>query len=182
MVGEIRDLETILIAINAALTGHLVFSTLHTNDSAGAITRMGMMGIEPFLMSSALLMVVAQRLTRGICKECRENYEVEASWLKALGVSDKLMKIEKGKVALARGKGCDSCAKTGYRGRVGLYEVLEVTDEIRSLILEKAPANKVKEMGRQQGMLTLRDCAIRKVLAGVTTVEEMIRLTAADSD
>ncbi|MBI4386217.1 MAG: type II secretion system ATPase GspE [Elusimicrobia bacterium] len=180
MVGEIRDLETINIAINAALTGHLVFSTLHTNDASGAITRMGMMGIEPFLMSSALLMVVAQRLTRSICKDCREIYEVDAAWLKALGVPEQLMQVQNGKVPLARGRGCEECAKTGYRGRLGLYEILEVNDALRQLILAKANANQIKEMGRKQGMLTLRDCAIRKVLGGLTTVEEMIRLTASE--
>ncbi|MBI5200932.1 MAG: type IV-A pilus assembly ATPase PilB [Elusimicrobia bacterium] len=180
MVGEIRDLETISIAINAALTGHLVFSTLHTNDAPGAITRMGMMGIEPFLMSSSVLMVVAQRLVRGICKNCKENYDVDAEWLLKLGVPKTHIKIENGKVALARGRGCDHCAKTGYRGRVGLYEVLEVNDAIREMILEKAVATKLKEVARKNGMITLRECAIRKLLAGMTTVEEMIRVTATD--
>ncbi|MFA6092267.1 MAG: ATPase, T2SS/T4P/T4SS family [Elusimicrobiota bacterium] len=181
MVGEIRDLETISIAINAALTGHLVFSTLHTNDSAGAITRMGMMGIEPFLMSSALLMVVAQRLVRSICPRCRESYEVDVDWLIKLGVSKNLMQAEGGKVALAKGRGCDNCAGTGYRGRAGLYEVLDVTDPIRELILEKAPIAVLKEQARKQGMLTLRMCAVRKLLSGATTVEEMIRVTASDA-
>jgi type IV pilus assembly protein PilB len=181
MVGEIRDLETISIAISAALTGHLVFSTLHTNDAAGAITRMGMMGIEPFLMSSALLMVVAQRLVRSVCKECRESYEVDVDWLGKLGVSRAAMNAEGGKVALARGKGCDNCAGTGYRGRAGLYEVLDVTDPVRAMILEKAPIAALKEQARKQGMVTLRACAVRKLLAGATTVEEMIRVTASEA-
>ncbi|MDE2291157.1 MAG: type II/IV secretion system protein, partial [Elusimicrobia bacterium] len=181
MVGEIRDLETISIAISAALTGHLVFSTLHTNDAPGAITRMGMMGIEPFLMSSSLLMVVAQRLVRGICPKCRETYEVEADWLVKLGVSKHQLQVsEDGKVALARGKGCEYCAGTGYRGRVGLYEVLEVTDPVRQLIMDKAPISAIKEQARKQGMLNLRACAIRKLLGGATTVEEMIRVTASE--
>jgi type IV pilus assembly protein PilB len=180
MVGEIRDLETIQIAINAALTGHLVFSTLHTNDAAGAITRMGMMGIEPFLMSSALLMVVAQRLVRGICKGCRENYDVDADWLLKLGIPKNLLQVEKGKVSLARGKGCEACAGTGYKGRVGLYEVLEITDPMRALIMDRAPIAKIKEQARKQGMINLRGCVIRKLLAGVTTVEEMIRSTASE--
>ncbi|MBI5596294.1 MAG: Flp pilus assembly complex ATPase component TadA [Elusimicrobia bacterium] len=181
MVGEIRDLETISIAINAALTGHLVFSTLHTNDAPGAITRMGMMGIEPFLMSSSLLMVVAQRLTRGICKQCRENYEVDADWLVKLGVAKHQLQVSgDGKVALARGKGCEDCAGTGYRGRVGLYEVLEVTDPVRQLIMDRAPISAIKEQARKQGMLNLRACAIRKLLGGMTTVEEMIRVTASE--
>ena len=180
MVGEIRDLETISIAINAALTGHLVFSTLHTNDAPGAITRMGMMGIEPFLMSSSVLMVVAQRLVRGICKNCKENYDVDADWLLKLGVPKTHIKVENGKVALARGRGCDNCAKTGYRGRIGLYEVLEVNDAIRGMILEKAVATKLKDCARKNGMITLRECAIRKLLGGQTTIEEMIRVTATD--
>ncbi|HBL17653.1 MAG: hypothetical protein A2X36_06360 [Elusimicrobia bacterium GWA2_69_24] len=179
MVGEIRDLETIQIAINAALTGHLVFSTLHTNDAPGAITRMGMMGIEPFLMSSSLLMVVAQRLVRGICKECRETYEVDEEWLVKFGIPKHQMQVANGKVALARGKGCENCTGTGYRGRQGLYEVLEVTDPIRELIMDRAPIAKIKEQARKQGMLNLRACAIRKVLSGGTTVEEMIRVTAS---
>ncbi|MBI3549556.1 MAG: type IV-A pilus assembly ATPase PilB [Elusimicrobia bacterium] len=181
MVGEVRDLETITIAINAALTGHLVFSTLHTNDAPGAITRIGMMGVDPFLVGSALLMVVAQRLTRGICKECKEPYEVDVNWLKGLGIPESAMKITKGKVTLYKGKGCDNCAKTGYRGRIGLYEVLDVTDEVRKLILDKSPVTKIKEVARSQGMITLRDCAVRKVLKGVTTVDEMIRLTVVDA-
>jgi type IV pilus assembly protein PilB len=180
MVGEIRDLETISIAINAALTGHLVFSTLHTNDAPGAITRMGMMGIEPFLMSSALLMVVAQRLVRGICKDCRESYEVDADWLLKLGLQKSHLQVSNGKVALARGKGCDSCTGTGYKGRLGLYEVLEVTDPMRALIMDAAPISAIKEQARKQGMLNLRGCVIRKLLAGKTTVEEMIRVTASE--
>ncbi|TPW21067.1 MAG: type IV pilus assembly protein PilB [Elusimicrobia bacterium] len=181
MVGEIRDLETIQIAINAALTGHLVFSTLHTNDAPGAITRMGMMGMEPFLMASSLLMVVAQRLVRGICKECRETYDVEADWLAKLGIAKHQLQIsDAGKVALARGKGCEACVGTGYRGRVGLYEVLEVTDPIRALIMDRASIAAIKEQARKQGMLNLRACAVRKLLGGATTVEEMIRVTASE--
>jgi len=180
MVGEIRDLETASIAINAALTGHLVFSTLHTNDAPGSITRLGMMGVEPFLSSSALLMVIAQRLVRGICPKCKESYEVELDWLIKLGVPSNQLRARNGKVALHKGKGCDNCAGTGYRGRQGLYEVLEVTDSVRQMILDRASAKEIKETGRKQGMLTLRECAIRKLLGGVTTVEEMIRVTASD--
>jgi len=182
MVGEIRDLETISIAINAALTGHLVFSTLHTNDAPGAITRMGMMGIEPFLMSSSLLMVVAQRLVRSICPKCKEHYEVDFDWLLKLGISKNMVQqAEGGKAVLARGVGCDNCAGTGYRGRAGLYEVLDVTDPIRAMILERASIASIKEQARKQGMLTLRMCAVRKLLSGATTVEEMIRVTASDA-
>lgn len=182
MVGEIRDLETAQIAINAALTGHLVFSTLHTNDAPGSITRLGMMGVEPFLVSSAMLMVLAQRLVRAICAQCKESYDVELDWLVKLGVPPNQLQAHKGKVTLYRGKGCENCAKTGYRGRQGLYEVLEVTDPMRELILNRAPAKELKALSVKQGMLTLRACAIRKLLAGQTTVEEMIRVTASDTD
>ncbi|MFH1725251.1 MAG: ATPase, T2SS/T4P/T4SS family [Elusimicrobiota bacterium] len=180
MVGEVRDIETLSVAINAALTGHLVFSTLHTNDAPGAITRMGMMGIEPFLMSSSLLMVVAQRLTRGVCKNCRETYEVDPDWLVKFGIRKQQMQVSEGKVALARGKGCENCAGTGYRGRRGLYEVLEVSDPMRQLIMDRAPASQLRDLALKQGMLSLRVCATRKLLSGETTVEEMIRVTASE--
>jgi type IV pilus assembly protein PilB len=181
MVGEIRDQETATIAINAALTGHLVFSTLHTNDTSQTITRLGMMGVEPFLISSALLMVEAQRLLRAICPKCKEPYEVEKDWLIKLGVPEAQLRIsDAGKVVLHKGKGCDNCAGTGYRGRADLYEVMEVTDAIRQLILDRASAKAIKEQSMKQGMLTLRMCAVRKLLSGATTVEEMMRVTAAD--
>ncbi|MDE2490074.1 MAG: type IV-A pilus assembly ATPase PilB [Elusimicrobia bacterium] len=183
MVGEIRDQETATIAINAALTGHLVFSTLHTNDTSQTITRLGMMGVEPFLISSALLMVEAQRLVRAICPKCREPYEVERDWLIKLGVPEaQVQTTGKGKIVLYKGKGCENCANTGYRGRQGLYEVMEVTDAIRQLILERASARDIKIQSMKQGMLTLRMCAIRKLLAGATTVEEMMRVTTSDVD
>jgi type IV pilus assembly protein PilB len=180
MVGEIRDLETAQIAINAALTGHLVFSTLHTNDAPGSITRLNMMGVEPFLSSSSILMVVAQRLVRGICPKCTEGYDVEQDWIIKLGVPPNQLQARDGKVSLRKGKGCENCAGTGYRGRQGLYEVLEVTDTVRQMILDKATSREIKEQGRKQGMLSLRECAIRKLLGGVTTAEEMIRVTASD--
>jgi type IV pilus assembly protein PilB len=183
MVGEIRDQETATIAINAALTGHLVFSTLHTNDTSQTITRLGMMGVEPFLISAAMLMVEAQRLLRGICPKCKEPYEVEKDWLINLGVPEAQLQLsDKGKVVLYKGKGCENCATTGYRGRQGLYEVMEVTDAIRQLILDRASAKEIKRQSMKQGMLTLRMCAIRKLLAGATTVEEMLRVTASDGE
>ena len=181
MVGEIRDQETATIAINAALTGHLVFSTLHTNDTSQTITRLGMMGVEPFLISAAMLMVEAQRLVRGICPKCKEPYEVEKDWLLKLGVPEaQLQTTEGGKVVLYKGKGCENCATTGYRGRQGLYEVMEMTDAIRQLVLDRASAKMIKTQSMKQGMLTLRMCAIRKILSGATTVEEMMRVTQAD--
>ncbi|MDE2510253.1 MAG: Flp pilus assembly complex ATPase component TadA, partial [Elusimicrobia bacterium] len=183
MVGEIRDQETATIAINAALTGHLVFSTLHTNDTSQTITRLGMMGVEPFLISAAMLMVEAQRLVRGICPKCKEPYEVEKDWLLKLGVPEAQLQVtDGGKVVLYKGKGCENCATTGYRGRQGLYEVMEMTDAIRQLVLDRASAKMIKTQSMKQGMLTLRMCAIRKILSGATTVEEMMRVTQADGD
>jgi len=183
MVGEIRDQETATIAINAALTGHLVFSTLHTNDTSQTITRLGMMGVEPFLISAAMLMVEAQRLVRGICPKCKESYEVEKDWMLKLGVPETQLQLnDKGKIVLHKGKGCENCAKTGYRGRQGLYEVMEMTDAIRQMVLDRASSKEIKNQSMKQGMLTLRMCAIRKVLAGATTVEEMMRTTTSDVD
>jgi type IV pilus assembly protein PilB len=178
MVGEIRDQETATIAINAALTGHLVFSTLHTNDTSQTITRLGMMGVEPFLISAAMLMVEAQRLLRAICPKCKEPYEVEKDSLLKLSIPEaQLQMTDKGKVVLYRGKGCENCATTGYRGRAGLYEVMEMTDAIRQLVLDRASAKEIKKQSMKQGMLTLRMCAVRKLLSGATTIEEMLRVT-----
>ncbi len=184
MVGEIRDAQTADMAVQAALTGHLVFSTLHTNDAPGAITRIGMMGIEPFLTSSTLLMVVAQRLVRSICRNCKETYEVKPELLVSLGVSKSILDnhIKNGKIILSRGRGCDLCAKTGYKGRTGIHEILEINDAIRGLIIEKAHVSRVKEAGRKNGMITLRESALRKLFTGMTTVEEVIRVTGSDVD
>ncbi len=184
MVGEIRDFETMSTAINAAMTGHLVFSTLHTNDAPGAITRIGMMGVEPFLTSSTLLMVVAQRLVRSICKNCKETYEVKPELMLGLGVPKTIIEknAKNGKLILSRGKGCDACAQTGYKGRMGIHEILEVNDVLRTLIIEKAHVSKLKAEARKNGMITLRESAVRKLFAGATTVEEVIRVTASDVD
>jgi type IV pilus assembly protein PilB len=176
MVGEIRDQETITIAINAALTGHLVFSTLHTNDAPGAITRILMMGIDPVLIASALKVVVAQRLVRKICTNCKEPYEVNTAWLTTMGVSPKRLP-EGQKVTLYKGKGCEACAGTGYRGRAGVHEVLEVTDNISELITQRATGMKIKEAAVKNGMITLQESALRKLLEGTTTAEEVIRVT-----
>ncbi|MFH1380356.1 MAG: type IV-A pilus assembly ATPase PilB [bacterium] len=181
MVGEIRDTETAEIAINAALTGHLVFSTLHTNDAAGALTRLNNMGIEPFLSSSTIVMVIAQRLCRVICKHCKESYEVPFEYLSQLGVRPEQVDKKK-KVALYKGKGCDKCSDTGYRGRLSNFEVMAVTEEIKDLILERASTHIIKHVARKNGMLTLRESTLRKVLAGITTVEEMLGVTSMDAE
>jgi len=176
MIGEIRDVETAEIAIHAALTGHLVFSTLHTNDAAGAITRLLDMGIENYLISSSLLGVLAQRLVRVVCSECKEPYTPEEELLRE-------MEIETGPLdgaKLMRGKGCEKCAYTGYRGRTGIYELLPVTDPIRELILSKADANVIKEKAREQGMKTLREAGWQKVIQGITTIQEVLRVTQVE--
>jgi type IV pilus assembly protein PilB len=179
MVGEIRDTETAEIAINAALTGHLVFSTLHTNDAPGAMTRLNNMGIEPFLTTSTVIMVVAQRLIRVICKHCKESYEVPTDFLSSIGVKEEEIKSKK-KVTLYRGKGCDNCSNTGYRGRIACFEVMEISDDVKELILNRESTHLIKSKAREHGMITLRETAIKKLLGGVTTVEEVMRVTFAD--
>ncbi|MBU1753217.1 Flp pilus assembly complex ATPase component TadA [bacterium] len=173
MVGEIRDRETAEVSINASLTGHLVFTTLHTNDSAGAITRLINMGIEPFLISSTVVMSIAQRLVRKICPECKEEYQESARNLRNIGV-----KIDSNReVTLYRGKGCDRCNGIGYKGRLAIFETMILTEEIRQLILSREPSQIIKQAAIKSGMISLRESALRKVVAGLTTVEEVLRLT-----
>ncbi len=176
MIGEIRDLETAEIAIQAALTGHLVFSTLHTNDAPGAITRLQDMGAEPYLVSSVLEGVLAQRLVRRICPACRAPFQAGPGDLVALGVTP-----QEWHQSLFHGKGCAECRGTGYRGRTGIYELFGVNEEIRSLILRKAPTGEIRRHATAQGMLTLREDGWAKARAGVTTVEEVLRVTQEDS-
>lgn len=180
MVGEIRDQETAEIAINAALTGHLVFSTLHTNDAPTAVTRLDNMGIEPFLISSTVIMSIAQRLVRKICEKCKESYEVDAETLQTYGLSMKDLN-GKSKVTLHKGRGCNYCSNTGYKGRLACYEIMEVTPEIKDLINKRVAAYKIKEMAVKQGMRTLRGAALQKVLDGITTIDEMLRITSRDT-
>jgi general secretion pathway protein E len=175
MVGEIRDLETAEIAIQAALTGHLVFSTLHTNDAPGAVTRLQDMGCEPYLVSSVLNGVLAQRLVRRICPTCQAPDHPDPAELLALGVTDATG------VELFRGKGCDDCRGTGYRGRTGIYELFRITEEARSLVVRKAPGGEIRRHAVAQGMVTLREDAWAKACAGLTTVEEILRVTQEDT-
>ncbi|MEW6683216.1 MAG: type II secretion system ATPase GspE [Nitrospirota bacterium] len=176
MVGEIRDGETAEIAIHASLTGHLVFSTLHTNDAAGAITRLLDMGIEPFLVASSLVAIVAQRLVRILCPACRQPYQPAAEELVKLGI-----RADRAKGATAfRVGGCAACLSTGYRGRTGIYELLVLDDESRALVLAKADANTIKARAIAHGMRTLREDGARKVLSGITTTEEVLRVTSED--
>ncbi|MFH1824907.1 MAG: type IV-A pilus assembly ATPase PilB [Candidatus Firestonebacteria bacterium] len=176
MVGEIRDGETASIAINAALTGHLVLSTLHTNDAPGAVTRLDNMGVEPFLISSSVIMVIAQRLIRKICPKCKESYEVSAEILEDLNIKPK----EEEKIIFYKGMGCQYCANTGYKGRAAIYEIMTLNDELRKVILKRATATDIKKIAIESGMVTLREAGIRKVKVGVTSIEELLRVTTAD--
>jgi type II secretory ATPase GspE/PulE/Tfp pilus assembly ATPase PilB-like protein len=177
MVGEIRDLETADIAIHAALTGHLVFSTLHTNDAPGALTRLLDMGAEPFLVASVLEGVLAQRLVRVICPACRVPAEPDPGSIRAMGVG----RLPAG-VTLYRGPGCAECRGTGYRGRSGIYEMLRMSEELRSLTLQKAPGHEIRQHAIAAGMTTLRQDGWAKCCLGVTTVDEVLRVTREDSE
>jgi len=173
LVGEIRDLETAEIAIQSALTGHLVFSTLHTNDSASAVTRLIDMGIEPFLVTSSVIAILAQRLVRTLCSACKEAYIPDEESLQNIGIASEMIS---GK-AIYRGAGCPSCLKTGYRGRTGIFEMMFLSDTVKNLILRTSDANAIKRTAVEQGMVTLRQDGAKKVLAGVTTIEEVFRVT-----
>ncbi|MFH1453802.1 MAG: type IV-A pilus assembly ATPase PilB [Armatimonadota bacterium] len=178
MVGEIRDSETAKIAIEAALTGHLVLSTLHTNDAAGAITRLIEMGVEPFLVASSVIGVLAQRLPRVICSNCKEAYNPPAESVRKFGFAAQ----SDSQVTFYKGVGCDNCKQTGYKGRTGVYELLPVSDRLKGLILKKASTNEIKQAGVEEGMKTLQDDGLRKVLEGVTTIEDCLRVVYVEGD
>ena len=173
MIGETRDLETAQIAIQASLTGHLVFTTLHTNDAPGAVTRLIDMGVEAFLVSSTLEAVLGQRLLRSICPQCRTAYQPNDSLLAELGIS----RGETREKHFYYGKGCDACNHTGYKGRKGIYELLKITDPIRELINERAPTVTLKQKAIELGMVTLRQDGLRSIFAGDTTIEEVLKCT-----
>jgi general secretion pathway protein E len=173
LVGEIRDAETAEIAIQAALTGHLVFSTLHTNNAASAATRLVDMEIEPFLVASVVRAIVAQRLIRVICSECKEGYVPEPEMLKEVGITPEQLKGGK----VYRGKGCPACSGTGYRGRTGIYEILLVSETIRQLIMKKADSVSIGRQAVEEGMKTLREDGARKIIEGITALEEVLRVT-----
>jgi type IV pilus assembly protein PilB len=176
LVGEIRDSETAGIAIKAALTGHLVLSTLHTNDAPSTITRLVDMGVEPFNVASALTLITAQRLVRRICTECREPAEYSDEWLRGAGIGAE----QAATTPFFRGRGCEHCGGTGYRGRQGLYEVMAMSAALRRLILRRAPTTDLREQAVSDGMLTLRSDGMLKVARGITTLEEVIKETAAE--
>ncbi|MEJ5378294.1 MAG: type II secretion system ATPase GspE [bacterium] len=171
LVGEIRDTETAEISIHAALTGHLVFSTLHTNDAAGAITRLIDMGVEPFLVSSSVNAILAQRLVRVICPKCKEGYRPNARTIRELGIS------QDEDVVLYRGKGCDACLNTGFRGRTGIFEFLVMDDTLRGLMMQTSDSTTLRKAAMARGMKSLREDGVQKIRAGITTVEEVLRVT-----
>lgn len=173
LVGEVRDVETAEIAIQAAMTGHLVFSTLHTNDAASAVTRLIDMGIEPFRIASVVRAILAQRLVRVLCSECKEGYLPEAEALRDAGIPPGQFR---GRMVY-RGKGCPACSGTGYRGRTGIYEILMVSDAIRQLIMRKADSTTLARQAMEEGMKTLREDGARKVMEGITTLEELVRVS-----
>lgn len=170
MVGEVRDLETAIIAVQAALTGHLVFSTLHTNDAPSAVTRLVNMGVEPFLISACLTGIMAQRLVRMICEDCKEPYEPSKATLEKWGLKDR------GDVALYRGRGCEACKGTGYRGRTGIFELMIIDDELRELVVIGASAVTIRKKAQEKGMRLLREDGLEKALAGLTSIEEVARV------
>jgi len=173
MVGEIRDLETAEIAIRAALTGHLVFSTLHTNDAPSAFTRLIDMGIEPFLVASSVEAVMAQRLVRTICPHCKGEQKVERNYLRRIGFPEEDIDTAK----FWRGAGCEQCRQLGYQGRMGIYELLILNESLRPLILNRAPASTIAQRAIEFGMRSLRTDGWNKVKAASTTIEEVLRVT-----
>jgi general secretion pathway protein E len=181
MVGEVRDVETARMAIQSSLTGHLVFSTLHTNDSAGAVSRLLDFGVEPYLASSSLVAIMAQRLVRKVCPDCRRVYEPTPRELRELGLGDlEVSGLSENGTKFYAGSGCERCFQTGYRGRTGVYELMLVTDEIQDLIYRRESAGVIKKAALNSGLQTLRMDGTRKVLAGITTIAEVLRVTQAD--
>lgn len=174
LVGEVRDLETAEIAIKAALTGHLVLSTLHTNDAASTVSRLANMGVEPFLVATSVHLICAQRLVRRICRQCRQAAELPVESLIEAGFSPS----EAPEILTCRGRGCDACNYTGYKGRVGLFEVMEIGDVLRELILRGGTSAQLKQTAIQDGMITLRASGLQKIRDGITTLEEILRETA----
>jgi general secretion pathway protein E len=174
MIGEMRDLETAENAVQASLTGHLVLSTLHTNDAPSSITRLLDLGVQAFLIQATLIGIVAQRLVRVICDYCRETFEMDVQELSAMG----LHTGQRGKLKLHQGRGCNRCRQTGYRGRAGIFEVMPYSEGLQKMTTAKANLENLRTRAKEEGMVTLRENAVRKMLEGVTTVKEVLRVTA----
>ena len=175
MIGEIRDLDTARYAIQAALTGHLVFSTLHTNDAISAITRLVDLGVQPFLVSSTLLGAMAQRLVRRICPHCKTGVKVKGEELHGFGFP-----VEQDEIELQRGKGCRQCRGTGFLGRCGIFEIFPLSDRLKKLVVANAPNSELLKIAREEGMKTLKEDAWDKVLQGLTTYQEVVRVTGEE--
>jgi type IV pilus assembly protein PilB len=173
LVGEIRDEETANTAIQASLTGHLVFSTLHTNDAPSAVTRLVDIGVQPFLVASSVMGIMAQRLVRKVCPKCRQRVEPPAHLLKSIGLRPEIAK----KANFMKGKGCNHCNKTGYRGRMGIFELMAMTSQMRELTFKGEATQVVRKLARKQGMRTLFEDGMIKALKGLTTIEEVLRIT-----
>ena len=178
MVGEIRDFETAEIAVKAALTGHLVLSTLHTNDAPATISRLLNMGVEPFLITASVNLVLAQRLARKVCVDCRQPIQIDSAALDEVGFTAEQISIAQGR--LVKGFGCRTCNGTGYKGRVALYEVMRFQDTLKEMVLQGSSTAELKQAAIKTGMITLRMAGILKVLEGVTTTEEILRVTMSD--
>lgn len=176
LVGEIRDIETAGIAIQSALTGHLVFSTLHTNDAAGAVTRLKNLGVEPYLISSSVNTIIAQRLVRILCPHCRREYRLTSADIQTLNINGQIQKDLMGKTVF-KPLGCDRCFDTGYLGRQAIFEILELDEEIKTLILKTSEANQIREAAVKKGMVTLRQDGMLKVIQGITSIKEVLRVT-----
>jgi general secretion pathway protein E/type IV pilus assembly protein PilB len=177
MVGEIRDLETAEIAINASLTGHMVFSTLHTNDAPGAVTRLIDIGVKPFLVSTSLRAVMAQRLVRKICRFCKRPCTPDPKELRSLNINPS----QAASATFARGDGCGQCNSTGYRGRMGIFEIFVINDEVQKMIYEGVGTARLRDKARSLGMRTMREDGARKVTGGMTTIEEVVSITVGDA-
>jgi type IV pilus assembly protein PilB len=178
LVGEIRDLETAQIAVQAALTGHMVFSTLHTNDAPGAVTRMRDMGVEPFLLTATIEAILAQRLVRKICEDCRTEFEPSADLLMELNLRPSDVQGKK----FYYGRGCDRCNNTGHKGRMGIFELVMMNDDIRDLISSGVSTDNLRIAAKKQGMMTLRESGLRAIFEGRTTIEEVVRETVFDEE
>jgi type IV pilus assembly protein PilB len=176
LVGEMRDQETVDVAIKAALTGHLVFSTVHTNDAASTVHRLVNMNVEPFLIADAIFMIVAQRLVRRVCKKCGVPQKLPLRTLTDMGYSTE----EAEQVTVIQGRGCEACNNSGYKGRTGLFEVMEVTPGIKELIMARAQSKDIKKRALEQGMVTLRRSGLVKIKNGITSPEEVLRETVRD--
>jgi len=173
MEGEIRDRETAVVAVQAALTGHLVLSTLHTNDTVSTITRMIEMGLEPFLVSATAKAILAQRLVRKICTQCKESYKPDSVMLDRLGIGA----IKTKDITFYKGKGCKSCRQSGYKGRIGIYELLAVSDKLKELIVHESTYDELLQQALKEGFIQLKYDGIRKVIAGLTTIDEVHRVS-----